>query len=163
VLYRGLGNSCSSTAETDNKRNFVAILRKFGGHPVLWHVHPTQLQRIFQKKGPQTIGDKLRSTLGTAEGRLYSDTDILALAKPVLSSKEMESLKNNLWRGTIAAVAYEHVRSELVHGLSDIEFVSFDKTTFQGKRIPDIGFRLLYSALKSIIQGMKRQSLETEA
>jgi hypothetical protein len=104
-------------------RNFVRLLQEHGGEELLWHIHPKQLRIGLSGAGSrrQGIGQKLDRVLTEAEGRLYTEDQILALAGSCLTGEELDTLKQNLWRGTLAAVVYSRIRGPLIHELRACE------------------------------------------
>ncbi len=68
-------------------------------------------------------------------------------------------LRDNLFKGTIAAISYELVRSKLVHDIEAAD-VTFNETTINGNPVPDLNFELLYPALLNIFLRLKDKSLE---
>lgn len=143
-------------------RNFVRLLKEHGGEEVLWHIHPKQLRiglTDARSKLVQGIGQKLDKVLAGAEGRLCTEEQILTLVEPFLTADELDTLKQNLWRGTLAALVYGRVRGPLVHQLSTRHGVSLDQTIFKGELVPDLDARILYPVLRRVIRGTKELSL----
>lgn len=160
----GLGNNLYWPDER-SAWNFIRVLREHGGEEVLGHIHVKQLRNGLadaKSKLVQRIGQKLNGVLTAAEGRLYTEQEILALVEPAITADELETLRRNLWRGTLAALAYRRIRSPLVHELSTRQGVSFDRTTFRGEPVPDLDLRILYPALRRILQAMRGLSLASE-
>ena len=162
VCYiEGLGNNLYWPEER-SKWNFVRALKEYGGEEVLWHVHPKQLRLALadaMSKRLRSIGEKLNEGLAKAEGRLYSEDEIFTLIAPALSEDEAETLRQNLWRGSLAALAYERIRSQLVHNLGTGGSISFDRTSFRGQAVPGLDFQMLYRALGEILQAARQLSV----
>ncbi len=72
----------------------------------------------------------------------------------------MTWLQDNLFKGTIAAISYELIRSELVHDISAGN-ITFSETQFKGHPVPDLNFELLYPALWTIFHRLENKSLKT--
>ncbi|MBW1746325.1 MAG: hypothetical protein JRJ25_08480 [Deltaproteobacteria bacterium] len=53
---------------------------------------------------------------------------------PVINEKQVKWLNDNLFKGTMAAISYERVRSDLVHDISTSN-LTFGETTFGGKPV----------------------------
>ena len=70
-------------------------------------------------------------------------------------------LRGELWRGTIASVAYGLLRAPSVHSLGASGAITFDATTFQGAPAPAVRFEVLYDVLLAAVQRAKAISLET--
>jgi len=125
-----------------------------------WDSSPigNELARRGGKWG-QAIRRKLTAVLVKAGANLYTEDEILCLVQPVLTDHELERLRKHLWRGTLAAIAYDWIRSQLVHTTGGSNEVTFDKTTFRGGPVPPINFTLLYGSISNILQAMEELSL----
>jgi len=160
----GLGNQLYWPTD-GSCRNFVYILKEHSIKKILWHIHPKQLQiglSEARNSRVREIGKKLEAILIEARKAnvLYPEKEILLLSETVLKVDELEKLSQNLWRGTIAAIAYDRIRSELVHRLGAVD-VSFSNMTFEGHALPNIDFELLYSPLMHVFVYVKELSLSS--
>jgi len=142
--------------------NFYRILKSFGGEEVLIYIHPKQLWIDFiSDKNFRQIGKKSGVTLRKAENRLYTEEETITLVANLLNKEEMTKLKKNLWRGTLAALAYEWFRKPAVHELGGAKSFSFEKTIFKGKPVPVLDFSLLYRGMLNILRNMREISAKT--
>jgi hypothetical protein len=159
----GIANRLYSQ-DKDGFKNFVRLLKEYGGEEILWHIHPKQLRNELKRvtENISNIDKKLDSKLETIEKVVHTEEEILDLihVEDILNTRELEILKNNLWRGTFAAIAYCEVRCYAVHGLSSA-FVSFSDTTFKGNTTPDIDFHLLHKSLQRIFTATKELSCKS--
>lgn len=158
----GMGNDVYYPDE-GSKRNFVRIFEKYSGNELFWYIHPKQLQRGLadaRSSRLQRVGKKLDDMIAKLERRLYSKNEILESAKPLIDKSELKIVEGNLWRGTFAAIAYDRIRNEAVHRLGATD-ISFQDTTFNGKPVPDLDFRLLYPALQNVLEAVKEESLKS--
>jgi hypothetical protein len=146
--------------ESHAKQNFVRVLTEHSQCEVLSWIHPDRLRRSLDDL-PSDMRGKLASTLKQTESRLYSQDGIRRLLSQNLTAEEMAKVRNQLWRGTVAAIAYEHIRSQFVHWLGGPNSVTFDDTTFKGAPVPSIGLPLLQRALTRILQAAKHVSVST--
>jgi len=162
VCYiEGLGNNLY-WPEQRSKWNFVRVLKEYGGEEALWYVHPKQLRRALADAMSQrlrSIGEKLNDDLAKAEGKLYNEEEMFTLIAPALAEDEAKMLRQNLWRGSLAALAYERIRSQLVHNLGTGHSISFDRTSFRGQAVPELDFQMLYRALGQILQAARQLSV----
>jgi hypothetical protein len=150
-----LGNALYWDARGSNY-NFVRVLKEHSGEERFQHIHPQQLRiglAEARQKRVQKIGNTLDKVLGKFDRKLYTEDEILALLSSHVDASELEELKQNLWRGTLAAFAYQRIRSEHVHTVSGpIAFMPSD-----GTDLPD--FLLLYGALQRIFQAAMERSV----
>ena len=144
--------------------NFCRILREFGQVDVLHQIHPKQLWiglKSSRSSNLQRIGHAIGGTLKRAQRRLYSEAEILGLVGGMLGKEDTIRLKDNLWRGTLAALAYQHLRNPAVHEMGGAKSFQFEGTTFKGDSVPDLNFSLLYKSLLKVLNTMRRKSDET--
>ncbi len=155
------GNKYYTEAYT-NQENFVNIIKEFGGEEVLSAIHPIHLKDALPAKDNQIqlIIEKVEETLNNLVGQLYTDEELEELCEPHLDISEMETLKRNLWRGTLAAIVYVYIRSELVHRVGATNY-HFSNLTFKGAQVAFPDFQLLYSTWGRILSSMKDYSLKT--
>ena len=149
--------------EDRKQYNFYRILREFGEEEIFGCIYPKQLWiglKAARQKGISGIAEKVGSALKKLRGQLFTEEDILLSLSPLLYPKETDKLKQNLWRGTMAALAYMHLRSPLVHEMGGLEF-SFDKTLFKGRPVPNMGFSLLHKALLKILDNLYQKSKQS--
>jgi hypothetical protein len=141
---------------------FVRMLKEFGGEHVLSQIHPKMLEealiKLKQSRWAMAI-QKILPVLQQAHERLYNDDEMIVLLTPVLNKVELAKLKTELWRGTLAAIAYSWIRVPAVHGFGAPDGVSFHNTTFQGQPVPPIEFPMLHNFLKRIATVARERSL----
>jgi hypothetical protein len=146
-----------------NQHNFYYILKKFGGEEPLIYIHPKQLWiGLISTKNLRGIGEKIGITLKGAKKKLYTEEQALTLVANLLNKKEMTKLRSNLWRGTLAVLAYEWFRNPAVHELGGAKSFSFEGTTFKGKPAPVLDFSLLYRGMLNILRNMSEISAKTK-
>lgn len=160
----GLGNSLFP-GERSSKRCFVRVLERHGGEEVLALIHPKILCESLAEMGKhaRAVLGQVRSPLRDAEGAVYTRAEMLAMLRSNLSDADRSWLEDNLWRGTLAVLAYRTIRSPFVHGLGGPGGISFDQTTYQGRPVPSIDFDLLYRCLPRIAQAARNISVRTVA
>lgn len=151
----GFGNGLYG--EDRPQYNFVRVLKEHGGDKTLSRIHPEELRIGLARansKMVRKIGAKLDNVLPKAQKKLYTENEILRFVKRYLTDNEKETLRQHLWRGSLAAFAYRRIRSEQVHTLiGPVQFMSpSDNTPF-----PE--FLELYQALTRILQAVKEVSL----
>lgn len=140
-------------------KNFVNVVVDFGGNSLMGLIHPLQATRAFEnlKSSWEDISIKIREVFAGPEYELISKDDFLAKLNTSLGVEEMDKLKTECWRGTLAATAYYFLRNPSVHSFGASE-ISFSGTVYQGKRISNIGFVALYDILKNIHNELRNRS-----
>lgn len=88
-------------------------------------------------------------------------SEIAGLLTSVLKAHELAWIKSELWRGTLAAIAYSRLRIPSVHGFRSVDAVSFEGTTFRGEPVPDIDFEMLHARLRRIAAAARELSLSS--
>jgi len=142
--------------------NFYRALKNFGEEEVFTYIHLKQLWiGLRSAKSLREIGQKIGVTLRKAANKLLTHEEILALVAHLLNKEEMTKFNDNLWRGTLAALAYERFRNPAVHELGGEKSFYFDKTTFKGELAPVLDFLLLYNGMLNIFKKLRKISTET--
>lgn len=150
----------------DERSNFcfVRALKEYGGERIFLYIHPKMFEEVLtvmDRKWINTVLPKILPVLQKARGRLYDEPEMIKLLSTELTRDELEKLKNETWRGTLAAIAYSRVRVPSVHGFGAPNGISFDNTTFQGEPVPAIEFPILQNCLKRIATVAREKSIKT--
>jgi hypothetical protein len=142
-------------------KNYSMILRESAGNDIFGLVHPKQLKVVLtnQKRFKHNFS-AIEPIIDGFANELVSQEIVTKKLSSIISTDQAEWLQNNIFKATIAAISYDVIRSELVHGISTAN-VTFSQTTFKGNPVPDLNFELLYSALWNIFGRIKKKSLET--
>ena len=149
--------------DSNNKKNFYKILIEFSGNGIFEFVHPKQLKKVLNcQKCFQVNIDQITPIVDGFRKELIPQEKVIHCLAPVATEIQKRWLDESLYKGTMAAIAYEQIRSDLVHGISGSE-ISFSETTFNGKPVPDINFEMLYTALVNIVNSLKKISLKTNS
>jgi hypothetical protein len=147
-----------------SSKNFVDALVTLGGDPILALVHPLQAIRRFKKmKSPwwQQIAAGLETVFPGPNYELQAQPDFLANLAPHFSRNELHKVKGELWRTTIAAVAYYWLRNPSVHGLGPGQNTSFSGSTYEGKPVPNLDLKRLHDAAAKLLAELRRRSEKT--
>jgi len=140
-------------------KNFAKILEKASENTLFSMIHPAKLLGVLKciklfKKDLVKI-EPLIEKYGKT---LQSQEEVLSNLQPVMSPAQITWCGDNFFKGTIAAITYDLVRSELVHDIS-IGEVTFSETIVNGKLVPDLNFDLLFPALVNIFLYIKNESM----
>ena len=148
--------------DSDRKaKNYYRILEEYSGNELFTLIHPKQLRNVLmnQKLFKANI-TRIEPIIDGFGKELILQKVVSDSLSPVITEDQVNWLNDNLFKGTMAAISYERVRSELVHDISTSN-LTFSETTFHGKPVPDINFELLYPALMNIFRRLKEISLKT--
>ncbi|MFA6470993.1 MAG: hypothetical protein WCU00_03045 [Candidatus Latescibacterota bacterium] len=148
--------------DSDRKaKNYCTILDEHGGDVIFGLVHPKRALQVLSTVNLfQRNIVEIQEAISGIENQLYEKRAFLQLLAPVTTPEQQNWLNENVFKLTIAAISYDHVRCQLVHDISAGP-VSFSETTFNGKPLPSIEFRLLYKGLKNVFAKAKCKSIET--
>lgn len=147
--------------DSDRKaKNYYRILEEHSGNKLFTLVHKKQLKNVLlNKKLFKGTFIHIEQIIDAFGNELIRQEIVIEKLSPVINKKQLDWLNDNLFRGTMAVISYERVRSELVHDISTPN-LTFDETIFDGKPVPDINFELLYQALINIFRSLKDISLK---
>ena len=148
--------------DSDRKaKNYCRILGEHSGDNLFALIHPKQLKNVLMnKKLFQTNFTQIETIIAGFGKELIRQKVVFDSLSPVITKDQLNWLNDNLFKGTMAAISYERVRSELVHDISTSN-LTFNETKFDGNPVPDMNFELLYPALMNIFRGLKEISLKT--
>lgn len=79
----------------------------------------------------------------------------------MLAPQQLAALRGELWRGTIAGVAYYWLRNPAVHGIGASVPLSFGNTTVAGAPAQPLTFARLHAALTHLVAELRRRSEAT--
>ena len=144
-----------------NAKNYCRILEEFSDNSLFSLIHPKQLREVLKvKKLFNANINQINPIIDGFGKELILQQVVSDSLSNVVTNDQMNWLNDNLFKGTMAAISYDRVRSDLVHDISTSN-LTFNETTFGGKLVPDMNFDLLYSALIKIFDNLKEISLKT--
>ncbi len=148
--------------DSDRKaKNYYRILVEHSGNKLFTLIHPKQLRNVLLKqKVFKSHITRIEPVIDGFGMELIPQKVVTGSLSPVITEDQVNWLNDNLFKGTMAAISYDEVRSKLVHDISTSS-LSFSKTTFDGKPVPDMNFDLLYPALMNIFHSLKGISFKT--
>lgn len=148
--------------EPKNKaKNYCGILTEQGGNELWRLIHPKQLKNLLSsKKLFNDILNVLEPLVDAYGKQLIEPHEVLDCFNPHINEEQRNWLQNNIFKGSMASISYERIRSELVHDISGGS-ISFGETVCNGKQVPDIDFELLYASLLKIVSASQEKSIST--
>lgn len=140
--------------------NFVNALIQFGGEPLMALAHPLQAARAFEAMG--TPWKVLAERIATAfPGASYEVVPISAFEQALaahVTLAELAKLKPELWRTTIANVAYQRLRNPTIHGFGASGGINLSGMIWNGQPVPILGFDTLRNCARGLIAEGRRRS-----
>ena len=142
-------------------KNYCTILAE-QGHNEIWRlVHPKKLKDVLSKNGLfGGVFNTLEPLIDGFGSQLIDPQELLARLDPSLNEQQKSWLHDNLFKGSMANISYEHIRSELVHDISGGS-ISFSETIYKGGPVPDLTFDVLYSSLRKIVDVSQSKAIST--
>lgn len=143
-----------------NRKNFYRALAELSGNPLFGMVHPRQLRALVQDHCPSasTLVDAIVNRQPDA---LLDEKDIAEeVRRSSLSEDEKNKVMTNLWRASLANIAYDFIRVAEAHGPGS-GGLSFDKTIYRGQTGVSLDFTTLFEALKKILNKVTDTSNST--
>lgn len=142
----------------DERNNFtyVKVLREHGGNETFSCIHPKMLDQALHrlsKRGKkwEAIYLTLSPKLQEIEKKLYSEKEIVDLLSNIMLPSGLPVIRQELWRGTFAAIIYDRFRIASVHGFGPPDETTFDGITLHGRIVPPIDFAMVNNCLKQIV------------
>ena len=142
-------------------RNFVDALVEFGGDSDYALLHPLAVIRTFatMKGQRKDFSARVQNLFPGPQYSLLEKSEFLKRISDAFSRKELKLLEAELWRGTIANIAYTRLRNPSVHNFGREWEISFDNTSFNGNSTRNLTFERLHWGLLGLIDEARRRSL----
>jgi hypothetical protein len=140
--------------------NFVNALIQYGGNPIMGLAHPVQAIRAFNEMSAnwQQLSRKVASRFPGPSQELLPITDLEVELSRLIKSSERVQLHNEMWRTTIAAVAYRRLRTAAIHGFGVRGEIEFSNTTYGGKPVPNLNLTELQKCALELVAEARRRS-----
>lgn len=144
-------------------QNFVKAVVSFGGDPLMGLVHPLQAIRTFHqmKSFWKGIATRIEGIFTGPNYELLEQSEFLSKLATSMSADELSKVKEELWRTTMAAIAYFHLRNPSIHSFGAGPDISFSNTTHQGSSVPVLDFNRLYNIALNLHSELRRRSAAT--
>lgn len=160
-----LGGYLFPRLRRNSQRRFVKVLVEHSGNPVFAAIHPRQVAEFLgdlrsEKEWARNVEKDLSAHLRTLIGQLFTEAEFVSAVCPKLTPAMTEKLRQHLWRGTIAAILYEHVRCAAVHSAPPIA-VTFDRSRLHGRGIEPLHYPLVGPAVRGILAYCVQRSFST--
>jgi hypothetical protein len=141
-------------------KNYCGILIQHGGNKLWSFVHPSQIKSVLSSNRLfSSAFATLASVIDSAGLNLLATEELDALLSASLNEKQRAWLQDNMYKGSMAYISYERIRSELVHDISADHSLAFNQTQYMGSPVPTINFELLYKSLHNIVNTLECKAL----
>jgi hypothetical protein len=140
-------------------KDFVQTIIEFSNDHLMELIHPLQAIRSFEsmKSFWKSIATKIKVVFPGSEYELLTEDEFLSKINTTLTTEELQKVKLECWRGSLAAIAYYFLRNPSIHSFGAAE-LSFSGAKYQGKLISGMGFMELHEVLKNIHHELRRRS-----
>jgi hypothetical protein len=141
--------------------NFVRILREHSEQAEFAQLCPLALTRWAEASHPKLapVARKLASALGADVNRIMAPDQLSSAMTASLPPQHVAALSREVWRASLAYVAYTHLRVPAVHATGTPGAVIIGSG---GPSQPvRLDFRLVYRALLACITTLRGLSLQT--
>src|SRR6266581_7504796 len=113
-----LGSRQSQEPERKAK-NYCNVLAEHGKNEIWQLIHPKQLKNVLSANGLfKDTFSALEPIIDKFGARLIDPQELRDQLDPGLNAQQRAWLKDNLFKGSIASISYEGIRSELVRAIS---------------------------------------------
>lgn len=150
--------------DSRSHQNFVRAVREFSPHDFLSRIHPEQLRQAIARMRGKKARSALRAAAALedeAGGALLNPEALQAALEAHAEPAVREWIANNIWRGTLASIAYEGLRVPSVHSLGAPGGITFSNATLDNEPAPDIDFKTLMESLEPMYEEARRRSIDT--
>lgn len=134
-----------------NAENFCRALSQLSGNPLFGMIHPRQLREQVEKHF-QTATGIIDLVTHQKPAALLQEKEVAdEVRKSSLPPEQKEELVKNLWRASMAKIAYDYLRVPEIHGPGS-GGLSFAETIYNGQTGIRLDFDKLHDALKEIFR-----------
>jgi hypothetical protein len=88
--------------------------------------------------------------------------ELVRQVAPAITHDQLNWLKDEMWRGSVAKAVYDRIRSPNVHWLGSADGLVFDGYTYLGRPLPRVDFPMLHQALKKLAVHARSISMSTD-
>jgi len=143
--------------------DFVNASIDFGGDTTIGLIHPLQAVREFRRMKNiwNDIAVKIEEIFPGPDFELLTKDQFIQKISNHLPSKFISMVTSELWRTTIASIAYFYFRNPSIHGFGGELNMSFSKTTYQGKQVLELNFDRLYNIAINLHSELRRRAETT--
>jgi hypothetical protein len=143
--------------------NFVRLLREHGKHPDLEKATALALIRWIEtsRAALAPIAVKIRQHMSAELTRIQPEVELRARLQRLLSPPDFQQLSHELWRATLASIAYQRMRVPFVHRLGGPAAVVVGSGDHRSADVIHIDFGVLHAALDAIIAHFRELSIST--
>ena len=112
----GLGNWLNPDLAT-GARTFVKVVADYGGDPGFHLVLPKRLSESLPWKStsPAVVAELQQTLANVPHDKAYTEPEFIAALPSSTSPEALSFLRGEIWRGTVASIAYQHIRSLGAH------------------------------------------------
>ena len=131
--------------------NFVQLLREHGEDTELDLISPLALVRWIKDERPTraNVADNVSQALATKMTELRDEDALIGELGKLLTGDDLEYVKKEVWRGSVAYVAYRRLRVPFIHQIRGYSAVVVGSAAGKDEEI-SVDFRSLHTALKRI-------------
>jgi hypothetical protein len=142
--------------------NFVKLLREHGAQPQLVQCSPLALVKWLENQDGwrKLTGNQLRSGFGNSLTTLMSEGDFSNSLSSLLDPQDLQRLSKEIWRSSVAYIAYERLRNPFVHELGGPGAVIVVNATVSSEEV-SIDFQVLHRALLHAMEHFESLSRTT--
>jgi hypothetical protein len=162
VYIDGLA-SCYYGNKRGSQRTFCQAMRELSGNPVFGKLHPQVLldpKNDKRWKNARGAKQQVEELVKKKRGELLDDSEVATIIRQgTIVQAEQDKLIADLWRSSVGAICYTHMRCAAVHELGTAPF-SFSQTVHEGKLGFSLDFDVVYAALQNVGAHVAQVSIE---
>ena len=149
-------------SDEDQSKRFSKALIDLSGEDFFKHILPQRaLDEISKKPLFRSALENIKELLGPMVGEFHPIEEVKdQLLELCLNQKQRKWVACNLYRSSVARIAYKSIRCEAVHDNWAFD-VSFGDVTYRGEESPKISYELLADAYVKIVDRISSRCLES--
>ncbi len=139
----------------ENRAKFWRTLKQLSGNPLFGMIHPGRLRELTNEHCP-SAAPFVDSIVGRQpKALLDEDALVTEIRKSALTEVQKFKLTNDIWRASLANIAYDYLRAADVRGPGS-GGLTFDEPVYEGHTGVKLDFETFYTALREIFERVEK-------
>lgn len=161
AYIEGIANNLYPNSK-DSAQNFATALAEHGGDGFLMAIVPTfTLEALPRARAIDKQALAALEPVLTDRTELLDPEQVIAALRSDLLAEVVQAVRSHLWRGSIANLAYVHIRSAMFKRALGSSSIAFSGHTYHSEPAPSLTTGRLSAALGQLLAWTRGVSLST--
>jgi hypothetical protein len=107
------------------------------------------------------LASRIQTVFPGPSHELLTTAAFVDALRPRATQAQLERLRGEIWRTTMANLSYQHLRNPSVHSFGGSSGIWLSHTTYRGAPVPPIELQQLLGCVRGLVMDARRRSEET--